>query len=72
LGTDGSLVERWPLGRDFKYLNLNVHMIGDLAKDRTAFQTFFKRMLEQFMFEQNLIDFKDAKYFHEKLALNHS
>ena len=66
--SDGSLAERFPLGHDFKYLNLNVHMLEDLSKDRTAFQTFFRRMLEQFIFEQNLIEFEDAKFFHEKLA----
>jgi len=43
-------------------------MLEDLVKDRTAFQKFFRRLLEQFMFEQNLIEFKDAKFYHEKLV----
>ena len=27
---DGTLVQKYPLGHDFKYLNMNVHMIADL------------------------------------------
>lgn len=66
---DGSLVQRYPLGHDFKYLNLNVHMISDLIKDEVACRQFLRQTLEQLMFEQRLIGFDDAKFFQEKLAL---
>ena len=67
---DGSVVERYSLGHDFKYLNLNVHMISDLKNDEAAFRQFMRQTLEQIACEQGLIDYKDAKFFHEKLALN--